>query len=286
MAEPGGRLGRLTGSLDSDAAAWVPAALRGFAEGVCSIVPPVFDAYARVFHPATRMEDKEEVPVRWADVAEANGRTMHPAAEWGSIVAGLLAYKQSGQPGLWDQPPSQGELPQGIARRLLATLSEHTAQPDHAFFAVWEGFGYPSSLLFLFPEDMPEQERHRAEQKAQDALDARVRPWRELVDGAAAFEVPGRRMHLLSGPLEAIEDFYEFYNGWLSVRHPPSLWWPGDQAWCVGGDVDLMTSYVGASSAAIEALLADGELEAFPVPDTQGVTWDTDEIDPLPAAPH
>ena len=143
MAEPGGRLGRLTGWLDSDAAAWVPAALRGFAEGVCSIVPPVFDAYARVFHPATRMEDKEEVPVRWADVAEANGRTVHPAAEWGSIVAGLLAHKQSGQPGLWDQPPSQGELPQGIARRLLVTLSEHTAQPDHAFFAVWEGFGYP-----------------------------------------------------------------------------------------------------------------------------------------------
>jgi hypothetical protein len=238
MADSAPRLGRLTASLDSDAAAWVPAALHGFAEGVGSIVPPVFDAYARVFHPPKRIEGTEEVPVRWADVAEANGRTMHPAAEWGSIVTGFWTDRYNpAQPGLWDRPPSRGELPHELARRLVAILSEHTGQPDHGFFAVWEGFGDPVRV-FMFPEDMPEDQRRREEKAAQEAFEADVRAWRGLVDSGATFKVPGRGMHLLSAALEAIEDFYEGDDG-LSLRHPPTMWWPADQAWCVSSEIDL-----------------------------------------------
>ena len=85
--------------------------------------------------------------------------------------------------------------------------------------------------------------------------------------------------YLLHGPLVAIEDFYEFH------REPPSMWWPADQAWCVATDIDLMTTYVGGGRAAIDALLGDPELEALAVADDQGVTWDTDTINPLPAPP-
>jgi hypothetical protein len=49
----------------------------------------------------------------------------------------------------------------------------------------------------------------------------------------------------------------------------------------VGTDVDLMTTYVGGSSAAVEALLADDQLEVLAVPDNQGITWEADTINPL-----
>jgi hypothetical protein len=272
-------LGRLSAGSDVHEVAWIRAALRDFDHTVGSIVPPIFDAYARVFHSAYRRADEDEAVVRWAAVAEANRRKMHPAAEWGSIT-GSWAYRD--QPGVWDREPETGALPGEIAGRLLATLSAHTRDRGGACFGVWDGWGAPTGMFF-FTEDTPEAVR----QRSQAAFDDEVAAWRGLVDNAAPFELPQRRMHLLSGPLVAIEDFYEHYDrpSSLCLRNPPSLWWPKDASWCVGTDVDLMTTYVGASGAAIEALLADDQLEVLAVPDSQSVTWQADTINPLPAPP-
>ena len=178
--------------------------------------------------------------------------------------------------GLWDGPPSTGELPDGVAQRLVAVLSAHTDDPNHGFFGIWEGWG-TGTPVFLFAKDMPGKVR----QHAQEAFDAEVAAWRGLVESAASFDVPQRPMHLLCGPLVAIDDFYERHDG-----HPPSLWWPADNRWCVGTDVDLMTTYAGGSSAAIETLLADDQLEVLAVPDNQSITWEADTINPLPEPPY
>lgn len=276
------RLGRLSSSPDIDAVAWILVALRDFDYTVGSIVPPVFDAYARVFHPASRGSGEDEVSVRWADVAAANGRVMHPAAEWGSITGSSGYQYNSTQPGLWDTEPSTGNLPAAIAQRLAAVLSEHTDDASHGSFGIWEGWGAPMSMFF-FSEDTPE----KIQQRAQEAFDAEVAAWRGLIESAASFQVPHRKMHLLRGRLVAIEDFYERYDGpsSLCLRNPPSLWWPADRRWCVSTDIDLMTTYVGGSTTAIEALLADDQLEVLPVPDNQSVTWEADTINPLPGSP-
>jgi hypothetical protein len=276
------RLGRLTASHDIDAAAWILVALRDFDYTVGSIVPPVFDAYARVFHPASRGSGEDEVPVRWADVAAANGRVMHPAAEWGSITGSSGYQYNSTQPSLWDTEPSTGNLPAAIAQRLAAVLSEHTDDPSQGSFGIWEGWGTPISMFFS------EGTAERVQQQAQEAFDAEVAAWRGLVESAASFQVPQRPMHLLRGPLVAIEDFYERYDGpsSLCLRNPPSLWWPADGRWCVGTDIDLMTTYVGGSTTAIEALLADDQLEVLSVADSQSVTWEADTINPLPESPN
>lgn len=275
------QVGHLSAARDVRGAAWVLAALRDFDHTVGSIVPPVFEAYARVFHPAWRGGGENEIAVRWADVAEANGRTMHPAAEWGSITGSLEYRHRSTQPGLWDEAPSTGELPRKIAQRLVAILAEHTDDPTTAFFGVWEGWGIPGSLFF--PHATPEEVRPHA----REAFDAEVAAWRALLATAATVPVPDRPMHLVQGPLGAIEDFYEPYDGpaSLCLRNPPSLWWPADRRWCVGTDIDLMTTYVGGSGRAIETLLADEQIEALPVSDDQSVTWDADTINPPPAAP-
>ena len=74
---------------DLSPARWVVTALDGQLFGtVAGLVPPVFEAYARVFHPAVRYPDDElfgidsdepDQDVTWAEVAAFNGRTAHPA---------------------------------------------------------------------------------------------------------------------------------------------------------------------------------------------------------------
>jgi hypothetical protein len=63
------------------------------------------------------------------------------------------------------------------------------------------------------------------------------------------------------------------------------LWWPDDRAWCVATDVDLMTTYVGGSQSCVDALTADGDLEAMPVQPDQRITWDSDNLNPPPTRP-
>jgi hypothetical protein len=62
----------------------------------------------------------------------------------------------------------------------------------------------------------------------------------------------------------------------------PNLWWPADRAWCVVTDIDLMSTYVGGSAAAVAALLADDRLEAWPAEPDDPVTPDSDPVNPPP----
>ena len=110
--------------------------IRGFNYTVTSLVPPVFAAYARVFHPAETLDGEA---VRWADVAAANGTTAHSAMEWGSIVG---SWDAPGQPGVWSEGPSLGSLPALTARSLAGVLQTFTQTPDKCHFGYWEGAGY------------------------------------------------------------------------------------------------------------------------------------------------
>src|ERR1700739_216954 len=125
------RLSGLRPCPNVDRAAWIAVALRNFDGTVGSIVPPVFDAYARVFHPASRLTGGDEAAVSWTEVAQANGREMHPAAEWESISGSCQRQRQAG---IWDRGPATGQLPHPAAQRLAAVLSAHTEAPSHGFF--------------------------------------------------------------------------------------------------------------------------------------------------------
>ena len=172
---------------------------------------------------------------------------MHPAAEWGSIT-GSWDYQYGGeQPGVWAESPMTGSLPAETASQLAAVLALHPQPAGSCWFAVWEGKG---------------------------PLDAEL-------DAAPPFELPARPMWLLHGPVQAA----------ATSPHPGALgdsvnlWWPEDRAWCVGTDIDLMTTYVGGSVDCIQTLLAETSLEALAVSVDQYVTWDADTINPLPAPP-
>ncbi len=121
--------GALTVSLDVGPALWL---------GSDSLVPPGFAAYARVLHPAIRWVDDREVPVRWSQVAAADGRRVDATSTW-EAVAGQWA--PDGRPGLWDDEPIEGQPAPQQTARLITLLAAFTTDPDRCWYAVWDGYG-------------------------------------------------------------------------------------------------------------------------------------------------
>jgi len=136
------------------------------------VVPRGFEAYARVFHPASRdrphgaawpdapysddrawtefserhpdlIVDSEEVT--WAQAADALGTTMHPLAQWHSLARFDPLANREDDPrdadGWRYHDPSEGALPAELLTSLARVLARHTRTPDAGFAALWEGHG-------------------------------------------------------------------------------------------------------------------------------------------------
>jgi hypothetical protein len=120
--------------LDPAPADWITLSVLpwGVAEGtrVGALLPPHYDGYVRIFHPAGRH--------RWAEVAAAGGRTLHPAAQFTNLIprmGGGYGYNA-------DFPaPRQGELHPPARTALRSILEPHTAKPESCWFCMWNGFG-------------------------------------------------------------------------------------------------------------------------------------------------
>jgi hypothetical protein len=225
-------------------ARWLTESVCSFADNVGSLVPDTFAAYARVFHPAYNGGDL----VSWAQIARANRKIVHPQMQFTRLIGYASRYVsgyRDKQPGLFDEVPAVGTLPPDTAASLAHTLARHTTTTDHCWFALWHGRG---------------------------ALD-------QAFHNQPTFPLPKRDYHLAHGPLAAADQ---------SVgTHPfphlsANLWWPDDHAWCVATEIDLDSTYVGASEACIEELVANSELEVVPLDVTAGITADSDTLNPAP----
>ncbi|MFC7840727.1 hypothetical protein ACFY3O_27305 [Streptomyces sp. NPDC001046] len=169
----------------------------------------------------------DEHPVRWETVGAAYGRTPSGTLPWHDLL-GVTRDESYGDlhlPGVWDTSPGEGPTPGHVARALVPVLTRHTGTPDRCWYALWEGYG------------------------------------RWDWDAVPRFETPHRGRVLMSGTLsDAVSPHSLDPDAEL-----PDLWWPDDHAWCVGGDTDLKSTYVGGSEALIADLLAAPELEAHRV---------------------
>ena len=247
-------MAKLVPSQEIEAADWIVAALRTFAESVLSLVPEGFSSYVRVFHPAYRFDRQSpelwetRTRLRWAEVAAANGTRPHPGMQWLALTRGY-EFLHRAQPGVYDYPPREGSLPDELVRPLTAVLRRHTAAAERCWFAVWNGFGGGM---------------------------------REDIRSAATFRVPGRDYFLLRGPIGAIsESALSHAHYYQSVN----IWWPDDRAWCVATEIDLDTTYIGCSEACRDNFLAERELEALEVDPASGITYTSDTINPTPPRP-
>ncbi|MEU8679271.1 hypothetical protein [Streptomyces sp. NPDC048560] len=170
----------------------------------------------------------DERPVRWAAVAAAYGRELAPGTRWHEVIGMDEDYNNAseyGLPGLWDEHPGEGPTPPAVAEALIPVLARHTTTPERCWFGLWHGYG------------------------------------RWEFGHVPTFETPGREEVLLAGALSdaispvSLDEFAEL----------PDLWWPQDRAWCLGGDVDLTSTYIGGSHELIAELLA------LPDPETLAV---------------
>lgn len=170
----------------------------------------------------------DERPVRWTTVAAALGRVVGPDTAWHEVIGADLDHRNAsghGLPGVWDEHPAEGPTPPALALSLIPVLARHTRTPGTCWFGLWPGYG------------------------------------RWDFDRYPSFETPGRDEVLLSGTLEEavspveLDEFAEL----------PDLWWPDDRAWCLGGDVDLMSTYVGGSRELVAELTAAPGLEVHRV---------------------
>jgi hypothetical protein len=133
------QLGGLPVETDVSTGVWISSARRRGAPGtVGSLVPAVFEAYARVLHPAVRYAGDDDVEVSWAEVAEHNGTAASPLVQWDALTHGPV----ESQPPVWDDGPSDGHLPVAAAARLAGVLARHTGTPTDCLFGRWDGFGY------------------------------------------------------------------------------------------------------------------------------------------------
>jgi hypothetical protein len=185
---------------------------------VLSFVPRGFEAYCRIFHPAGE--------VSWAEIASANGHEPHALMQLPEIT-NTEGWHVDPHPGVFDELPRAGELPEGLRAPVTDTLRSYTATPESCWFAVWEGYGA------LRP-------------------DVRDAPW---------FRLPHRKYHLFHGPIEAL--LMPCEPAWWDQT--ANIWWPADRTWCVATEVDLMSTYVGGSTDCIAALAAHPALEAYAV---------------------
>ena len=254
---------------DLTPAQWIAERLHPFAQDAGAIIPPGFEAYARIFHPATRRVGDDWLPVTWREIAEANLRAYHPEMQFGALVAlvGTPTAPQS-QPGLFDGWPRTGTLRLEDARALVDVLAHHTTTPGRCWFAAWEGFGSleDGSMVILTigggkrVHPPPELYRERPNQPT--------------------FQLPDRGYYLAKGPVTAaLETVYGMKSSYQSA----SLWWPDDRAWCVATEIDFDWTYVGGSKECITAILNSRDLEALPARLSDGVSYASDPINPTPS---
>lgn len=133
-------------------------------------VPRGFDAYLRIFHPASRdrpvgrpwpelpyaahatdwdalhhaRPQIDDEPVSWATTAAAFGTTMHATAQWHRIVGPRQVENEDGPrdaAGWRYSDPPVGDLNPDLLTTVAAHLAAHTTTPDDGYAALWEGWG-------------------------------------------------------------------------------------------------------------------------------------------------
>jgi hypothetical protein len=247
--------------------AWIEPRLDGCAGKVKEQVPKIYDAYARIFHPAS---DERGNPVTWGEVAATLGTTAHREMQWHAIVgthdhSDFTGSKWSGG------NPTISELDEAPLTALCAILVQHTGSPERCLFGV-------STIHAGVEEEFPHE---------------------------PLFHLPHRDFAILVGPLSGVDQIDISNSHSTSARfsflvskadrpspeHDPSsgawgvapnLIWPDDRAWFVATEYDFDSTLVGGSNDLIDAIVQSSELEAWEVDPEVSLQADADRVNPVP----
>jgi hypothetical protein len=200
-------------------------------------------------------------------VAESNGRIMHPLAQWESISTPVSGTTDPAQ--LTDvQAPTVGAPEPECLQGLCEVLADHTADPSHCWFALWEGHGglRPSAAVRFFSHGEQEPTPQQAPQEWQLDL------------SAPKFSLPNRDYYLFTGALQDSLKIGDWPTDDWFLPQPPNLFWPDDRSWCVASEIDFDSTLVGGTQQLISDILDRKDLETWPVGPDDSLAQDGDTI--------
>jgi hypothetical protein len=259
------------------------------ARTVAGQVPPVFEAYARIFHPA---RDADGRPVRWAAIARERGTTLHGEAQF-SALAGL---DEAGYPlsdDAWEGDPPAGDgLPQPDLAELAAVLAAHTTTPDDLYLALWNGYAFihgGDAVSILAAEEGEDadtgeeaaRQRRLEEEAKRPAFGPEVLGGPTLDLGGAGY----RAYYLFSGNAGDLAHPLWKKGEAFEERQAPNMAWPADHAWMVSTELYEDTTVVGGSAALVRALADCPGLEVCTVSVDARLDADGDRTNPAPRLP-
>jgi hypothetical protein len=236
-------------------AAWVREALREWPVGrrfiVSDLVPPVFEAYARILHRPHRSHDGREPTGTWRERAAELGIELGPNTTREALEgtpapgSGMLAWSVQ-----------QGAISLTEATTLASFLKDQTSTPDSCWFAMWSSWASPGAPLVMMRGLFPH---------ARARWRARIRSLHEgrAIAKLSTFQIlgsSGRICLLLGGRVADVSRVS--VDGWY---HSPALWWPDDRAWFVHTEIDGTSTYIGGSRAMVGRLVEGQVLESFEV---------------------
>jgi hypothetical protein len=246
---------------DVAVAEWIASRL-GELGSVAGTAPDGFEAYVRVCHPA----DRDGRLYTWAQVASETGRTVHPVMQWHALVGAsdYMNMRDSTWPG---GDPQRGNLEPSVLGPLCAVLGGHTATSEACLLGFWDGYGYIDGGWTMVAYSVGSG-RTGGVRRDPPAF-SRDRP---------TLALPAREYFLFRGPIAAALE--------MSARwgQSPNLFWPEDRAWFMASEIDFDSTLIGGSSELARALLAEPELDAWPVEPTDLLTASADKINQVSPA--
>ncbi|MHB8589261.1 MAG: hypothetical protein ACYDA0_10465 [Candidatus Dormibacteraceae bacterium] len=243
---------------------WIAPRLHHFAAyDVGTVVPTGFAAYARILHPAFI----GDVEVRWSEVAEWSGKTIHPEVQFHAIAEPAAGHGLG--PERFSHTPRNGVLAEARMRALAGLLSKHTSTGDRCWFCLWEGYGYINRGGVIEVRAYRDSLAGRWARWRHEHLHVEFRkPQHPRISIKRVTPNPQRSYLLFSGPVTKAA-------GW---QDGPNLLWPDDRAWCVASEIDFAYTYIGGSKELIDEILKDPALEALPSDVAHGISYYSDKI--------
>ncbi|GAA3533618.1 hypothetical protein GCM10022222_16180 [Amycolatopsis ultiminotia] len=113
-------------------------------------------------------------------------------------------------------------------RRALRTLSRFTSTPEDCYFCLWDGYS---------DVNLPPQ-----------------------APGDGLFTLPYRRYAIVRGAVADLAEWEATFGSGGPIA-PPAFVWPADHSWCFASDVDPHWAGIGATPAAVDALVDDPEID-------------------------
>jgi hypothetical protein len=226
---------------------------------VTNLLGSDFAAYARVFHPP---QDHLR-SVTWAEVARANGRKMHPWAQWNQVNSPAEPSLERNRYAITRGP----HLDAHALEALCAILAQHTAAARSCYFALWEGRtpGRTATVTFtavyapdgVLPPDIE--------------LPAPAPRERHLDLSGPTFLLPGHNTlrgsphYLFEGHVNAATRIGHWVHESFFIPQPPDFIWPADHTWCVA-TTHANSTLIGGSRKLIDELCAADTVEVLPIP--------------------